>query len=193
VRGESASGTAVVGVATAPGGQAARFSGPVTIEGSLTVVGGPKSAAVPRPDGSLRRMYCLESTESWFEDFGSAVTSEGRAEVKLAPDFAELVRTDDYHVFLTAEGDSNGLYVAAKRADGFEVRESMPRQAPHERDSLGSVAFSYRVVAGRKDLERRRLEAVAQLAEREDEGGDLSDEMLEAPLLPEQPVLRQGT
>jgi len=35
------------------------------------VIGGPKSAAVPHPDGTLRRLYCVESPESWFEDFGN--------------------------------------------------------------------------------------------------------------------------
>ena len=41
----------------------------VTVEGSLTVWG-PKHAAVPHPDGSRRKLYSLESPESWFEDFG---------------------------------------------------------------------------------------------------------------------------
>src|SRR3954451_1605379 len=45
---------------------AARFDGPVQVNGAFTVVGGPKSAAAPHPDGSYRRLYCVESPESWF-------------------------------------------------------------------------------------------------------------------------------
>ena len=41
------------------------------LEGGLTIVGGIKSAAVPHPDGSHRQLYCMESPENWFEDFGN--------------------------------------------------------------------------------------------------------------------------
>jgi hypothetical protein len=56
--------------ATNPGSYAGYFTGRVFVNGPFTVVGGPKSAAVPHPDGSYRRMYCMEGTESWFEDVG---------------------------------------------------------------------------------------------------------------------------
>ena len=48
---------------------------PITavLGGPLTVFGqNAKSAAVPHPDGSHRRLYCLEAPESLFEDFGRA-------------------------------------------------------------------------------------------------------------------------
>ena len=53
----------------APAGTAGQFDGNVVISGNLTV-GGAKSAAVSFPDGSYRRLYCVESPENWFEDFG---------------------------------------------------------------------------------------------------------------------------
>jgi len=94
----------------------------------------------------------MESPESWFEDFGSAEMVEGRARVELDGDFAAVVRTEEYHVFLTPEGDSNGLYVGGKEPAGFEVRE--------QQGGTGSLRFSYRVVAKRKDVEAPRLAKV---------------------------------
>ncbi len=127
------------------------FQGPVLVQGSFTATG-MKSAAVPHPDGSLRRLYCLESPQSWFEDFGEGELVAGRAEVKLDADFAAVINSDSYHVFLTPEGDSRGLYVSGKGPAGFEVRE--------QQGGATSLRFSYRVVAGRKDIVGPRLERV---------------------------------
>jgi hypothetical protein len=64
--------------------------------------------------------------------------------------FAETVSTTaDYHVFLTPNGDSKGLYVVAKTATSFEVRESGGGAA--------SIAFDYRIVARRRGFESQRL------------------------------------
>ena len=77
----SAGAAAVVGATNGvAGAYAAAFYGPVVIGGDFTVVGA-KSAAVPHPDGSHRRLYCLESPESWFEDFGTGRLECGRAEI----------------------------------------------------------------------------------------------------------------
>jgi hypothetical protein len=153
IGGYFASGTATGLYATGPAsGFAARFDGPVLVNGNFTAIGGSKSAAVPHPDGSHRRLYCMESPESWFEDFGRDQLANGRARVRLDNDFAAIVRGDDYYVFLTAEADSKGLYVANKTPAGFEVRE--------QQGGTGNLAFSYRVVAKRKDIAGPRLEKV---------------------------------
>src|SRR6185503_5124783 len=107
-------------------------------------VTGAKSAVVPHPDGSLRQVYCLESPESYFEDFGSARLLKGSAHVQLDPEFAALVQGDSYQVFITPEGDSKGLYVNDKRPDGFAVRE--------QQGGYSDLLFSYRIVAKRKDI-----------------------------------------
>jgi hypothetical protein len=120
--------------------------------GGLLVWGGPKSAAVPHPDGSHRLLYCVESPESWFEDFGRAKLVRGRAKVKLDATFAAVVRTDDYHVFLCPEGEVKGLYVSHRGRAGFEVRE-------HE-GGASRAAFSYRIVARRKDIKSPRFAKV---------------------------------
>jgi hypothetical protein len=153
----AASGAAAVvgainGVA---GAYAGAFYGPVVVTGAFTVFGA-KSAAVPHPDGSHRRLYCVESPESWFEDFGEGTLACGEAAVRLEPEFAALVDTAAYHVFLTGHDGRSDLSVSARTADGFRVTAS---------SGAGDGTFSWRVVAKRKDIEGPRLERVATPAE----------------------------
>jgi hypothetical protein len=162
-------------VASSTSGNAALFLGQVLVSGRLIVFGAPKSAAVPHPDGTHRLTYCTESPESWFEDFGRARLSRGRAEVRLDPDFAALIQTDDFHVFLTAEDETRGLYVADRSEAGFAVRE--------QRGGDGDVTFSYRVVARRRDVDAGRLASV-DIPEIPPE-----PEMVTPVDLPDQPVL----
>ena len=160
VYGQSNSNSGLVGrsetgagiFASSGSGPAGQFQGPVFVQGSFTVTGGAKSAAVPHPDGSQRRVYCQESPEPWFEDVDEAKLVGGRAEVKLDGDFAAIVR-DGYHVFLTPRADCKGLYVASQGPGGFEVRELQ--------NGTSSLPFSYRVMARRKDIAGPRLERVA--------------------------------
>jgi hypothetical protein len=133
------------------GGYAAILVGNVWVTGSQTVLG-PKSAAVRGADGGLKRLYSLESPESWFEDFGSGQLSSGSATVQLEPGFAAVVHGDNYRVFLTPKGDSSGLYVTNLTPGGFTVHE--------QQGGKSNVAFDYRVVAKRKDIEGARLEHV---------------------------------
>jgi hypothetical protein len=148
----SAGAAAVVGATNGvAGAYAAAFYGPVVVSGDFTVVGGAKNAAIPHPDGSHRRVYCMESPESWFEDFGEGQLVDGVANVKLDSDFATIVKLDKYHVFLTAHGDHDGLHVAERRADGFSVQA---------RGGSASTTFSWRVVAKRRDIPAPRLERV---------------------------------
>jgi hypothetical protein len=148
--GMSTSGTGVFG--SSESGLAGHFKGPVTIEGALTIIGGTKSAAVPHTDGSYRQMYCMESPESWFEDFGEASLVNGKGEVQLDPDFAALVDLNNYQIFLTAYGDSKGIFVAARNATAFQVSE--------QQGGTSNVSYAYRVVAKRKDVAADRLARV---------------------------------
>ncbi|HLH21172.1 MAG TPA: hypothetical protein VK066_01515 [Chloroflexota bacterium] len=153
IGGYFSSGTSTGLYATGPNSAfAARFDGPVQVNGAFTVLGGPKSAAVPHPDGSYRRLYCVESPESWFEDFGRDRLVNGQATVRLDRDFAALVRGDDYQVFPVPEGDCKGLYVTNRTPVSFEVREVQ--------GGTSSLTFGYRVVARRKDVAGPRLERV---------------------------------
>jgi hypothetical protein len=148
----AAGAAAVVGATNGVGGAyAAAFYGPVIISGAFTVVGGPKSAAVLHPDGSHRRLYCVESPESWFEDFGKSQLACGQADVTLDPDFAAVVNLDDYHVFLTTYGGHDVLSVTNQSASGFRVET---------KDRTSADRFGWRVVAKRKDISAPRFDTV---------------------------------
>jgi len=124
-------------------------NGNLHITGNLTV-NGMKSSTAKLQDGREVALYAVESPENWFEDFGSAELNNGVAWVPLDASFAQTVNaTVNYHVFLTANGDSNGLYVARKTAAGFEIREHAV--------GTSNIAFDYRIVARRRGYETIRL------------------------------------
>jgi hypothetical protein len=138
-------------------GRAGVFVGPVDVMGDLTVTGnqvvwGTKSAAAKHTDGTHRLLYCVESPESQFEDFGEARLVKGRAKIRFDRDFAAVADTRHYHVFLTPYGDSNGLYVFNRNRNGFEVRE--------QGGGTSAVRFSYRVVAKRKHVTVKRFQKI---------------------------------
>jgi hypothetical protein len=126
------------------------FAGNVMVTGDLFVAGAfnKKGCAVPFPDGTHRALYCMESPDLWFEDFGAAKLKRGRATVKLDADFARVIKRGDYHVFLTPRGDCRGLYVRGQGGASFEVRELG--------EGTSSVAFSYRIVGRCKDITRHK-------------------------------------
>jgi hypothetical protein len=114
---------------------------------------GTKSAAVALPDNRSVLLYAVESPENWFEDFGSGQLQDGAATIALDPTFMQTVNPAGYHVYVTANGDCEGLYVTEKTAASFEVHEL--------RAGKSSVAFDYRIVARRKGLESLRLGPVS--------------------------------
>jgi hypothetical protein len=126
----------------------AQFDGDVCINGSIVCTQN-KNAVVKAPDGSHRALYCVESPESWFEDFGRARLVRGKAHVRLDLIFAAVVRAGDYHVFLAPEGDCHNLFVSRRTRTGFEVRE--------QQHGTSTVPFSYRIVARRKDVDAPRF------------------------------------
>jgi hypothetical protein len=164
--GTGVSGSGFIGVhATSPNGfglvaqgpASGAFSAAAYLIGQVVVVGnqivtGAKSAAVPHADGSHRLLYALESPESWFEDFGEGSLVGGKAEIPLDPEFAALVKSKKYHVFITPCGDSRGLYVKRKTDKLFEVRE--------QQGGKNNLKFSYRIVAKRKDIKGERLKKI---------------------------------
>jgi hypothetical protein len=170
---DTAGSSALQGTATAPNVTAGAFFGPVsmfgdvninafsggagTFSGNLTVAGnlsvsGTKSAAVRSSDGANHLLFCVESTESWFEDFGEATLENGFAQVALDPLFADVTHIQTYHVFLTPYAETQGLYVTTRTSTGFIVREIG--------NGKSTAPFSYRVVAKRKDVPAARLPKV---------------------------------
>jgi hypothetical protein len=90
--------------------------------------------------GSRMKTYIAKQSTSTIEDFGEAALVNGQASVALEANYASSIARDhSYLVFITPEGDSNGLYVTAKTLTGFTVRES--------KSGHSSLAFQYRIVA----------------------------------------------
>lgn len=177
-------GIGVVGVSGPTSGGitpwAGRFDGSVQVHGrlfvngALFVTGSPKSSVVPHPDGSQRVMHTVEAPESWFEDVGRAQLRQGAARVDIDPDFAAVSGLgDDYHVFLTPEGPSNGLYVTGRSPTGFEVRE--------QGEGTSEISFSYQIMTRRADVRAGRLERLERPSEA---GVSVAAEPAERPTVP---------
>jgi hypothetical protein len=132
--------------------------------GSCALTGGGDAActgvlkSVVATTGSVAarvETYSVQSAENWFEDAGTAQLVNGAASVNLESVFGQTVNTGvEYHVFLTPDGDCKGLYVSAKTASGFEVRELG--------GGASSIAFEYRIMAKRVGYENVRLKDVTE-------------------------------
>jgi hypothetical protein len=154
--GTTGTGVGVVGVNTTGQNWAGVFSGGSGGALGLFVNGvfvatGTKSQAVRTERHGMRKLYAVE--DPVFEDFGSALLVNGRAEVRLDPVFAATVNTGmRYYVFLTPRSaETTGLAVVAQDAGGFTVQETQ--------GGRGNYEFDYRVVARVRGHERTRLES----------------------------------
>jgi hypothetical protein len=67
----------------------------------------------------------------------------------------------EYHVFLTPGGESEGLYVTNKTAQGFEVHE--------QHGGHSNISFDYRIMAKRAGHEKERLEDVTEHMKKQEE------------------------
>jgi hypothetical protein len=158
---DSVTGIGVVG--RTQRGWAGYFVGNVYVRGAFYVFGGPKSAAVQHPDGTQRSLFCLESPESYFEDFGEVALTEASVVVNLDKDFAALVKRNNYQVFLTSYGPE-ALYVRKRGPEGFEIARVDSGAGGKPR----KMRVGYRIVARRADLKPERLPKIklpAQVAE----------------------------
>jgi hypothetical protein len=126
-------------------------SGGLRVVGEIVKTFGEYSEALPHPDGSQRLLYAPMSPESWYEDYGRAQLVGGRVEVELDSDFVAVLGIEDgeYHVFLTPEGDTQGLYVESRSARSFKVRE--------QQAGTSNTTFSYRVAVKNKHRQPERL------------------------------------
>jgi hypothetical protein len=157
VCGISEQGIAVVGASRAPPGSArwaGYFAGNVVINGNLVVLGN-KNAATPRTGGKHQLLYCVESPESWLEDFGEARLANGRARIRIDRDFRKTIDTRSYHVFVSAYGPEP-VFVSKRSRNGFEIR-AVPREGARMPRSL---RCSYRIVARRRSVKAPRLQQV---------------------------------
>jgi hypothetical protein len=122
----------------------------IDVSGNLFCTGTLGLAIKKTSDNRQVGLYTVQSSENWIEDFGSGALVNGVATIDIEPQFAQTVTTDaSYHVFLTPNGDCEGLYVTQKGAASFEVHEL--------KGGKSNVQFDYRIVAHRKGFEAARL------------------------------------
>lgn len=94
--------------------------------------------------GERVALTCPEAPESLFMDFGTGQLMNGRTHISIDPDLSINILVDEQHplkVYVTLEGECNGVYVTNKSASGFDVVELQGGQS--------HAAFSWQVVATR--------------------------------------------
>jgi hypothetical protein len=162
VYGESYGYAGVYGLAWATDGYGVYYEG--GLAGS-----GTKSCVVKTGQGPTL-LYCQESPECWFEDFGEGQLVGGRCHVELDPLFLETVTIDAANpmkVFVQPQNMGCKGMAVIPGSTGFDVGELL--------NGTSDAAFSYRVVAKRKGFEAKRLD-YCKTAERD---GYLNQELRE--------------
>ncbi|HXW76005.1 MAG TPA: hypothetical protein VEJ20_01195 [Candidatus Eremiobacteraceae bacterium] len=117
-------------------------SGNVDISGVIKTAGSCSSGCVSKPSepGVHIVKYAPTVSEPMTEDFGEGQMTNGSGYVRLDATFAKTIdQSTNYMVFITPEGNSNGVYVTQKSASGFAVREN--------NGGHSTLAFSWRIVA----------------------------------------------
>lgn len=107
---------------------------------------GTNSTIIKDADGTPRIMFSPEAPEILFQDFGTGKLSNGVARITLDPILKNAIFVDNNHplkVFVTLEGECNGVYVTDKSDNGFTVKEL--------NGGNSNVSFSWQIVANRKD------------------------------------------
>lgn len=107
---------------------------------------GTVSTLIEDDHGINRVMFAPEAPEIVFQDYGVGQLVNGIARIELDPVLKRSLHVDTEHplkVFVTLEGDCNGVYVTDKSIDGFTVKEL--------KGGTSSIAFSWQIVANRAD------------------------------------------
>jgi hypothetical protein len=110
---------------------------------------------IPSTDGVQRVVFDTAGPDSLIIDIGSATLDlHGHATVPLAPDFAALIDTSNYQVFVTPYAESEGLFVGRRTPTSFDV-------ASHHGGREANIAFGFQVLGKRKDITVSRASAAA--------------------------------
>lgn len=129
-----------------PGSAYAMYS-----EGNFAATG-TKSASVPTTKGN-QLVFCKESPEMWFEDFGSGELRNGSAHISLDELFLETVKIDEQnkmHITIQEQAETQGLYVIVDRDNkGFTVKE--------KKNGSSNGTFSYSIMAKRLFYQNHRF------------------------------------
>jgi hypothetical protein len=105
-----------------------------------TAFSGNLLAIARTPGGQRANAFSARTTQPTIEDTGTARLVDGKAVVALDAAFsATIERAAKYRVFLTADGETHELYVAAKTPASFTIREAQGGRS--------TVDVDYRIVA----------------------------------------------
>lgn len=105
---------------------------------------GSVSTLVKDNNNKTRVLFAPETPEILFMDYGIGQLVNGLARITLDPILKAAIHVDaksPLKVFVTLEGDCNGVFVTSKSADGFTVKELQ--------NGTSSVSFSWQIVATR--------------------------------------------
>jgi hypothetical protein len=122
-------------------------------DGNFAVAPGYAKSGIVETSAGATEVYCQESPEVWFEDFGEGQLHGGEAEIHLDPMFLETVSITQRHpmkAFVTLNDDCRGVYVQ-RGTSSFKVIELQ--------NGKSDAHFSWRVVAKRRGFEDQRLES----------------------------------
>ncbi len=107
---------------------------------------GSVSTLVNDPQGIPRTLFAPEAPEIVFQDYGVGQLIDGEVVIQLDPLLTHAIYVDETHplkVFVTLEGECNGIYVTNKSSNGFTVKELQQGRS--------NVSFSWQIVASRAD------------------------------------------
>ena len=117
---------------------------------------GSASIVVRSRNGEYALATTPKSTQPVLEDYGEAQLVNGFASVRLDSAYAATISdATPYLVFVTPDGDTNGLYVTNKTMRGFQVREV--------RGGHSTLTFDYRIVAKPTGDSHPRMALMASL------------------------------
>jgi hypothetical protein len=110
----------------------------------------PVSCTVKDDAGVDRTLYCSESPEFYFEDYGQGQLVNGQAHIEIDTLLAKHIIIDDKHplrVYIQIEGDENckGVVVKNKTGTGFDVVEMM--------GGASNATFQWHIVCNVQDVD----------------------------------------
>ena len=107
---------------------------------------GTVSTIVKNTKNKLVNLYCPESPEVLFQDFGTGALVNGVAHINMDETFAKNITVNEKHplrVIIQLEGDCKGVFVTNKTQTGFDVKELQGGNS--------SISFTWFVSANRAD------------------------------------------
>jgi hypothetical protein len=121
---------------------------------------GTVSTIVKNTQGEIVTLVCPEAPEALFQDYGIGQLINGKAHITIDPDLAININVSPEHplkVFITLEGDCNGVYVTNKSANGFDVIELQ--------GGTSDVPFSWQIVATRANEEYTLRDGTTEISD----------------------------